>query len=197
MDTAMEPDGPAVGVHVMDGVGLPVVEGDDPVAEPMAMPSVAPFALFYGSSRDKLVRGLALTLGDAHLAAEAIDEAMTRAYQRWDRVGAFDDPAGWVYRVGLNWASSISRRRRRAPAPPVERGSNDVDQVSEPAVKVALAALTEAQRSVIICRYYLGLSEAETAALLRTRPGTVKSRLSRGLQQMQTRLGHLRDEENQ
>ncbi|MDQ1373248.1 MAG: hypothetical protein QOJ09_586, partial [Actinomycetota bacterium] len=46
------------------------------------------------------------------------------------------------------------------------------------------------------CRFYLGLSEAETATALGTRPGTVKSRLHRALQHLQTRLAHLRPEGN-
>jgi RNA polymerase sigma-70 factor (ECF subfamily) len=52
------------------------------------------------------------------------------------------------------------------------------------------------QRSVVVCRFYLGMSEAETAAALGTRPGTVKSRLHRALRQLQTRLAHLSPEEN-
>lgn len=192
----MEPGGLAVGVGGMDGVGLPVVEGEDMAVEPLTTGPVTVFAEFYGSSRERLVRAMALTLGDAHLAAEAVDEAMARAYQRWDRVGGFDDPAAWVYRLGLNWASSTLRRRRRAPVPAAERSANDLGPVAEPSVKAALLELTESQRAVIICRYYLGLSEAETAAALNTRPGTVKSRLHRGLQQLQRRLGHLRQEEH-
>lgn len=80
--------------------------------------------------------------------------------------------------------------------PPAERSQDDLGPVREPAVKAALAELGEAQRSVIICRYYLGMSEAETAAALNIRPGTVKSRHHRGLQQLQRRLGHLRQEEH-
>jgi len=63
-------------------------------------------------------------------------------------------------------------------------------------VKAALAGLSEGQRSAIVCRYYLGLSEAETAVALNIRPGTVKSRLHRGLQVLQGRLAHLHPEEN-
>jgi len=196
MVAAMEPDGATVGVPIMDGVGLPIVAGEDEAPVSLVTVPAAVFADFYGSSRERLVRALALTLGDSHLAAEAVDEAMARAYQRWERVGGFDDPAAWVYRVGLNWASSLLRRRRRAPKPLLERDPEGVEPVGEPTVKAALAELGEAQRSVLICRYYLGLSEAETAAALNIRPGTVKSRHHRGLQQLQGRLGHLRQEES-
>jgi len=57
-------------------------------------------------------RALAVALGDPDLAREATDEAMLRAYARWSRVGAYDNPGGWVFRVGLNWATSWWRRVR-------------------------------------------------------------------------------------
>jgi RNA polymerase sigma-70 factor (ECF subfamily) len=153
------------------------------------------FTDFYRDRRDPVARALALTLGDVHLAAEATDEAMTRAYQRWARVASFDNPGGWVYRVGLNWAGSARRRRQRLPASPAEREQTDVALPAEPDLLAALAELDVRQRAVIVCRYYLGMSEAETAAALGTRPGTVKSRLHRGLHHLQGRLAHLRPEE--
>lgn len=87
-------------------------------------------------------------------------------------------------------AGGVAHRRRWG-----ERCPEGLGAVGEPTVEAALAELGEGQRSVIICRYYLGLSEAETAVALDIRPGTVKSRLHRGLQQLQGRLGHLRQEE--
>lgn len=155
------------------------------------------FVSFYRASRDRVARALALTLGDGALGAEAADEAMARAYQRWARIGAYADPAGWVYRVGLNWASSVLRRGRRAPSPLAERDQADVGPVGEPAVHAALAELDVRQRAVLVCRFYLGLSEQETADALGTRPGTVKSRQSRALERLRIRLDHLRPEERQ
>jgi RNA polymerase sigma-70 factor (ECF subfamily) len=155
-----------------------------------------PFVSFYETTRERVARALALTLGDGHLAAEAVDEAMARAYQRWGTVGRYENPGGWVYRVALNWATSALRRRKRQPTPPAERGPLDVPTMGEPDVLAALAELDVRQRSVVVCRFYLGMSEAETAAALGTRPGTVKSRLHRALRHLQTRLSHLSPEEN-
>lgn len=62
------------------------------------------FTAFYRETWDQVARGLSATLGDRELAAEATDEAMARAYERWAKVRAYDFPAGWVYRVALNWA---------------------------------------------------------------------------------------------
>ena len=152
------------------------------------------FVAFYRSHRDRIARALALTLRDGNLAAEAVDEAMARAYQRWRRVDGFVDPSAWVYRVALNWSTSVLRRRSR-PVRTVEGSSNDdFDSIDEPSVLAALGELDVNKRAVIVCRFYLGLSEAETAAALRTRPGTVKSRLHRGLRILESRLDHLRPE---
>ena len=53
----------------------------------------------------------------------------------------------------------------------------------------ALGAAGERDRTVIACRYLLELSEAETAAALGVRPGTVKSRLSRALDRLREEVG--------
>jgi RNA polymerase sigma-70 factor (ECF subfamily) len=52
-----------------------------------------------------------------------------------------------------------------------------------------LERLAERDRTVIACRYLLELSEAETAAALGVRPGTVKSRLSRALERLRAEVG--------
>lgn len=148
------------------------------------------FDEFWTECRDSVGRALAVTLGDTQLAADAVDEAMARAYQRWSQVGPLDSPAGWVYRVGLNWSRSVLRRTRRVP--PIWMAATAAEHSPpDPSIDAALAALPVAQRSVVVCRLLLGLSEAQTAAALRIRPGTVKSRLSRATQQLATTLAHL------
>jgi RNA polymerase sigma-70 factor (ECF subfamily) len=56
-------------------------------------------------------------------------------------------------------------------------------------LNAALATLDDGERQVIVCRYLLELSEAETAAALGIPTGTVKSRLHRGLRRLRERLG--------
>jgi RNA polymerase sigma factor (sigma-70 family) len=53
----------------------------------------------------------------------------------------------------------------------------------------AVNALREDDRLVLACRYFLELSEEETAAALGIRRGTVKSRLSRALERLRAELG--------
>jgi len=56
-------------------------------------------------------------------------------------------------------------------------------------VLAALARLPRRRREVLVLRYYLGLSEAEIAAVLRISPGTVKSTAARGLAALARDLG--------
>jgi DNA-directed RNA polymerase specialized sigma24 family protein len=147
-------------------------------------PPADSFEVFYAASVDRVYRALAVTLGDPHLAREAADEAMARAFVRWPQVAGFDNPGGWVFRVGLNWATSWRRKLRR------ERGMPD-DEQAMPAVAApdpggpdavaALALLPIPARAVVVCRVLFDLSTAETAVVLEIAEGTVRSRLSRAM----------------
>jgi RNA polymerase sigma factor (sigma-70 family) len=152
---------------------------------------VLEFEEFYRGQADRLYRALALTLGDAHLAKEATDEATARAYARWASVSRLDNPGGWAYRVGLNWATSWRRKlHRERPMPaidpregqPATGGAGDVEALG------LLATLPVPQRVVIVCRVLLGMSTVETARLLGVADGTVKSRLARGLATLRVTL---------
>jgi len=52
----------------------------------------------------------------------------------------------------------------------------------------AVERLSDDHRDAVVCRYLLDLSEAETATALGVRRGTVKSRLSRALEQLREEL---------
>lgn len=148
------------------------------------------FDRFYRLEADRVHRALSVTLGDVHVAREATDEAMARAWGRWSRVGSFENPGGWVYRVGLNWATSRWRKLRREHPLAVDEVGPAVTE-REPAESAAILALAQIpidQRAVVVCRVLLQFSTAETATALGVAEGTVKSRLSRALLALRTRL---------
>ena len=189
----MEPDSHVQRVPTVD---LPVTEVE-PVDTVARFPLTYDydFETFYLEARVPLARALAVTTGDRDLAVEAVDEAMARAYQRWSRIARLDNPGGWVYRVGLNWATSVLRRRKQSLPGSWQPSQVEAPVPAEPAVLAALAELDVRQRAVVVCRYLLGWSEAETAAALSTPAGTVKSRLHRANRLLSVRLAHLREEE--
>ncbi|MCU1364500.1 MAG: putative polymerase subfamily sigma factor [Ilumatobacteraceae bacterium] len=152
----------------------------------------ASFEDFYIANRAAVGRALALTLRDAELAADAVDEAMARAYERWTHVETLDNPVGWVYRVGLNWSRSFLRRAGRPTPIWLVTPATAVDERgTDPAVDRALGELSVEQRAVVVCRLLLGYSEAQTAQALGIRPGTVKSRLNRATSRLHVSLAHL------
>ena len=155
---------------------LPDSAGHDPPA--------GTFETFYAASVDGVYRALAVTLGDAHLAREATDEAMARAFVKWRQVARYDNPGGWVFRVGLNWATSWRRKLRRESVLPEDERGLPALTGPDPGGTDALAALGRLSipaRAVVVCRVLFDLSTAETAAALRIAEGTVRSRLSRAM----------------
>jgi RNA polymerase sigma factor (sigma-70 family) len=159
------------------------------VDQPLSSASAESFEGFYRAQADRVYRALTLTVGDAELARDATAEAMARAYARWSQVSRVDNPGGWVYRVGLNWATSWWRRRRREHRLPA-----DLDPAVMPAdidAATALAALRRLDtrsRAVVVCRVLLDMSTAQTAAALDIAEGTVKSRLARALATLRASL---------
>ena len=145
------------------------------------------FETFYRDGYADIARALTVTLGDFDLAQEATDEAMVRAYVRWEKIRSYDNPGGWVYRVGLNWARSARRRLTRA-LPFHERRVVD-PPASDPAHYAALLDLDISLRAVVVCRLLFDWSVEDTALALRLKPGTVKSRLHRALAQLERTLG--------
>lgn len=167
--------------RVPGDMGAMTASGTGPAAAVMRS-----FEDFYRAERDGLYRALALTLRDPGLAAEAVDEALARAFERWHRIGGYDSPAGWVYRVALNWATSWFRRRRREHPGLFEHPA--VEQpLADPALTRAVDELPVHQRAVVVLRLYADWPTQQVAAALEIPAGTVKSRLSRALETLAAR----------
>lgn len=137
-------------------------------------------AAFCAQVSGRLTAALTLYTGDRDVAEELAQEALARAWERWDRVGAMASPEGWVFRTARNLA--VSRWRRRA----IERRARAAETVVEDpaegvALRAAVADLPERQRATIVARFYLDLSVAEAARHLDCAEGTVKAATSHAL----------------
>jgi RNA polymerase sigma factor (sigma-70 family) len=150
------------------------------------------FAAFYRWSWSEVYKPLVATLRDPELAAEAVDEAMARAYARWATVAGTSNPEGWIYRVAYHWALDRLRRqateRRLLPRLFSESSREDMPTV-EPMLDGALTVLPIEQRAVVVLACAFDWSEADIAEALGIRRGTVKSRLHRGLRKLREELG--------
>lgn len=150
------------------------------------------FEAFYRAERPDILRAVVMALDDRDLALDCVDEALVRAYERWDSLGSMTNPAGWVFRVAVNCGLNRHRRRRLErlrPLRPDPRPPPDLDEVADPAMARALARLPVEQRAVVILRYHLDWTVEQVATALDISAGTVKSRLHRALRRLQTLLG--------
>lgn len=120
-------------------------------------------------------------------AADAVQDALVSAYRAAGSFRGQSAVGTWLHRIVVN--ACLDRLRRAKPTselPDEEREHrrtepDPTDQVDDRLrLQAALAALPEAQRLCVLLVDVEGLSVAETAELLGTAPGTVKSRCSRG-----------------
>src|SRR4029079_6842615 len=49
-----------------------------------------------------MVRSLSVACGDREAAADAVQDAFTRAYARWRPISRDDQPASWIRHIALN-----------------------------------------------------------------------------------------------
>jgi RNA polymerase sigma-70 factor (ECF subfamily) len=137
-----------------------------------------------------------LVVGDAGEAEDAAQEGFVKAFYALRRFRAGAPFRPWILQIVANEARNRRTAlvmRTAADAPSGEAApSPEAALISSERHEELLAAvngLREEDRLVIACRYFLELSEEETAAALGWRRGTVKSRLSRALDRLRAQIG--------
>jgi RNA polymerase sigma-70 factor (sigma-E family) len=153
---------------------------EDLVASGAAGAAATPFERLYASEYQGMVRLAFLLLGGhgGH-AEEVVQDAFARVYERWERL---DEPGAYLRTAVVNRCRDVLRRRlvaRRKPPDPPRAAYQDADHLVD-----ALACLAPKRRAAVILRFYADMSEAEIAAALEVRVGTVKSMLHRSLRQL-------------
>jgi RNA polymerase sigma-70 factor (sigma-E family) len=144
------------------------------------------FDEYVAASWPRLVRA-AMLLGCTYDEAEdTVQTALTRCLVKWSRVRRAADRDAYVHRILINTYMTSKRRKWHGEQPTEhlpDAGSDDAtdEVVQRDSVRRALLRLPLDQRVAVTLRYFLNLSEAQMATTLNVAPGTVKSRLSRGL----------------
>ena|SRR6266851_3997447 len=146
----------------------------------------AEFRDFMQSRWPRLVRLAYGLSGDQGLAEDLAQTALVRAYASWQRVHRAGDPDAYVRRIVVNASRSMFRKRRVAeqlsdavPEPGQADLTSQHDQRA--ALITALLSLPHGQRSVVVLRYWMDMTETEAAAALGCSVGNVKSQASRAL----------------
>ena len=128
-----------------------------------------------------LYRMARTVLGRDQDCADAVQEAITKA---WLKLGSLRDPAffrTWLIRILLNECYKLGKRRKSTTPQADTNSFAGAGRLHDDliALRAALAALPEDQRVVVVLHHVEELPVAEIARLLRVPAGTVKSRLAR------------------
>jgi RNA polymerase sigma-70 factor (sigma-E family) len=150
------------------------------------------FSDFMHGRWSQLVRlGYGLT-GDLQLAEDLAQTAFARAYASWSRVRKADDPDAYLRRIVVN--ANRSRFRKRRVSETLTGSVPDVllspdgtgERQDRDALMRALMELPYGQRAAVVLRYWMDMSETQTAAVLGCSVGNVKSQASRALAKLRT-----------
>jgi RNA polymerase sigma-70 factor (sigma-E family) len=152
----------------------------------------AEFSDFMQGRWYQLVRlGYGLT-GDVQLAEDLAQTAFAKAYASWSRVRRVDDPDAYVRRIVVN-ANRDRFRKLRVPelltdtVPELAAGAASDGHLDDRSVLVqALMRLPYGQRAALVLRYWLDMSETQTAEVLGCSVGNVKSQAARGLAKLRS-----------
>jgi len=154
----------------------------------------AAFILFVNEQSPRLLRHARLLIPDDGEAEDALQTALLRLIPHWSP--KLEAPEFYVRRTLVNLATDRGRRRHLVARPSLVVNTtvaNEPDHADAVTARAQLDALLKQlparQRATVVLRVIDGLTEAETAAEMKTSVGTVKSNLARGLAKLRAQMG--------
>jgi len=152
------------------------------------------FGVLAAGAVDRLYAVAGLLLRDTHLAEDATQDALVRAWRDLPTLRDVDRFDAWLHRILVRACTDIGRRQRRVRAEmsvvslePTQidamAGLADRDQIER-----GLRRLNDAQRTILVLHFYVGLSPAEAADALDIPVGTAKSRLHYAIDSLRAAL---------
>jgi RNA polymerase sigma-70 factor, ECF subfamily len=143
----------------------------------------------------------AVLLGAGADADDVVQEAFVKAHRQISRYRGESGFRPWLLAIVANETRNLHRSRRRRDGLVLRAAAREDSEPTSPdPAESAMAAerrqrlvdlirlLDAPEREVLVCRYLLDLSEAETAITLGVPKGTVKSRTARALTKLRNRL---------
>lgn len=146
--------------------------------------------------------------GNVEDAEEAVQEAFLRAYRHLERFDARSALGTWLYRITVNCARDVIRKRGKRPTPvelddPAEVGELEGKTFLRPdreihrselqqAIEAALGHLSEEERQAFVLRHFEGSSIREICRLMTLSESAAKHAVFRAVHKMRNALEHLR-----
>jgi RNA polymerase sigma-70 factor (sigma-E family) len=149
------------------------------------------FEQFAREAAPMLQRTAWLLTRDAHAAEDLVQETLAKVYVAWTRRRPIDNPAAYARTVLVR--EFINVRRRRSSTEVVtdtlpEHGSEQ-DRSATLALRAAMSDMDPRDQAVLVLRYFVDRTVAETADDLRLTESAVRTRSSRALGKLRARLG--------
>jgi RNA polymerase sigma-70 factor (ECF subfamily) len=152
--------------------------------------------------QDRLFNGLARMLGSAADAEDVVQDTFLQAFRKLSSFRECSSFYTWLYRIAINAAINLRRRKRRVvtfadESQLSDRMSGDLteapdkelvraDEVRE--LQHGLNELSDEHRNILVLREIEGMSYEDIAEILDMPIGTVRSRLHRARLQLRDRL---------
>jgi RNA polymerase sigma-70 factor (ECF subfamily) len=152
------------------------------------------FSVLAGGSVDRLFAIARLILHDVDLAQDATQDALVRAWRDLPTLRDIERFDAWLYRLIVNACADVGRHRRRwrAEITVLRSEPAESDRTAEVAdrdqLERGLARLTDAQRTILVLNFYVGLPPSELADALDIPVGTAKSRLHYAVEALRAAL---------
>jgi RNA polymerase sigma factor (sigma-70 family) len=137
----------------------------------------------FRARREPMARLAYVLTGNSQVSDEIVQDAFLKMHSNWERIS---NPSGYLRTAVINGCHSYHRHvavERRAPIARQRVAVSVTDEISD-----ALAQLSYDRRAVLALRYFCDLDDFEIADILNIRPGTVRSRIHRGLAQLRKEI---------
>jgi len=196
----------------LTGQGEPAA--DNILVEEFIAGNDAAFTQLVTRYKDPIINYVNMMVGNYDIAADLAQETFLRVYQNIGRYNSLYQFSTWIYRIATNLAIDEIRYRKRrgqvfyrnvwenqAGCADEERelalrdsGRSPGDEVlrkeSGRVLGDAIRSLPPKYRTAFIMKEVQELSYEEIAGILKTSPGTIKSRLHRARELLQRKLEH-------
>jgi RNA polymerase sigma-70 factor (sigma-E family) len=166
------------------------------------------FEAYVATRGPALIRFASRLTGSQHRAEDLVQDALAKAYQRWDSIQRKDQPDVYLRRIIVNGARSWWRPRsnREVPIDTTPTGTTPTELIGtradardagaqtdqlvaeRDAMWRLIATLPARQRAVLVLRYYEDLDDNTIAAILDCSPVTVRTHAMRALDVLRRQL---------
>ena len=166
----------------------------EPITEPIQIAGASPradvpfevvrsFEDFYDQESKLLCRRLWLVTGNRAEAEEIMQDAFLKVWEKWDRVGQMDAPAGYLYTTAMNLFRRRYQRARRAIRRTVGSAPSHDDFAEaddRQTVRQVLATIPPRQRAALVLTELLGYSAKDAGDVLGIKDSTVRALTHQG-----------------